>query len=221
MSDDVLARYTTFSEDIRVGELMLSVVRPVDAEDLIDEAEYEVDERLPYWAELWPSGRVLADHLARSDLAGARMLELGAGIAVPSIVAARKGAVALATDWYAPALEFAALNARRARVAIETMLVDWRDPPAALIAHAPFDCLIGADILYEARHAEPLAMLLPQLVAADGEVWIADPRRPDAQAFLDTMTGTGWSLTTREVAFEGRLDETGPIVHLHHLVPPR
>jgi predicted nicotinamide N-methyase len=221
MTDELAARFDLLTERMTFGDLALDVTRPVDAEELIDEAEFATDERLPYWAELWPSGRVLAERLARADLAGLSVIELGAGIAVPGIVAALRGASVVATDWYEPALEFAAANARRARVSITTMLVDWRHPPADLIDAGPFDRVIAADVLYEARHAEPLATLIPALVAADGEAWIADPRRPDAKRFLDAMTAAGWTLTTDEIPFEGRLDETGPIVHLHHLCPPR
>jgi predicted nicotinamide N-methyase len=221
VTDDLAARFRILSETISLGDLALEITRPIDAEELIDEEEFAADERLPYWAELWPSGRVLADRLARADLSGMSVLELGAGIAVPAIVAALRGASVIATDWYAPALEFAAVNARRARVTIGTMLVDWRHPPADLIDAAPFDRVIAADVLYEARNAEPLAALIPALVADDGELWIADPRRPDAKPFLDTMAATGWALTTDEIPFEGRLDETGPIVHLHRLRPPR
>lgn len=217
---DLPAGFDTIDEPLAVGRHVLRLTRPRSAEDLIDEAEFAVDERLPYWAELWPSGRVLADRLAAADLAGRRVLELGAGLGVPSLVAALGGAEALATDWYEPALAFARLNAARAGVPLATMLVDWREPPAALVEAAPFDLVVAADVLYEPRNAEPLAALLPVLVGGAGEAWVADPRRPDARPFLDALAGAGWSVATSEVPFEGRLDETGPIVHLHRLRPP-
>jgi len=103
---------------------------------------------------------------------------------------------------------------------VRTMLVDWRRPPEDLLREAPFDLVIAADVLYEPRNAEPLAALLPALTGSDGEAWIADPRRPDARPFLDALDDRGWSVATSEVPFEGRLDETGPIVLFHRLRPP-
>lgn len=207
-------------ESVTVGDLTFDLVRPPSAEDLIDEDEYEVDERLPYWADLWPAGRVLADVLVRMDLRGTRVVELGCGLGLPAIVAARRGADMLATDWYEPALAFVADNAARAGVAVATMLVDWRDPPAALVAQ-PFDLVVAADVLYEARNVAPLAALVPRLCGADGEVIVADPRRNDAKAFLERMATAGWSVTSRDIAFTGRRDETGSTIHLHRLTRPR
>ncbi len=217
MRDDAIREFDLVEEAVVAGTHRFSIVKPRAADDLISDQEYALDERLPYWAELWPSGLVLADRIARRDLAGLRVVELGAGLGIPSLAAAAGGAEVLATDWYEPSLRFIAINAARAKLAVRTMLVDWRTPPQELLEGAPFDLVLGADVLYEARNAEPLASLLPLLVAEDGEAIIADPRRPDAAHFLAALTAGGWSLVTDEVAHESRLDESGPIVHLHHL----
>ena len=57
----VLAGFDLVEEQVAAGAIELTIRRPVSAEDLIDEEEYEHDERLPCWAELWPSARALAD----------------------------------------------------------------------------------------------------------------------------------------------------------------
>lgn len=212
--------FTTVDEQVRVADREYTILRPTSAEDLIDEDEYAVDERLPYWADLWPSGRVLAEHLATLALAGRRVVELGAGLALPSIVAAGQGAQVLVTDWYEPTLAFVAVNARRAGVAIESMLVDWRDPPADLLGRR-FDLVVAADVLYEARNVDPLVRLVQRLVATEGELLIADPRRNDARAFLRAMADDGWTHSRTDVEFNGRRDETGSTIHLHRLAPPR
>ena len=217
MNRDALSGFDVVEETVTAGPHRFQVLKPRTADDLISEDEYAVDERLPYWAELWPSGRVLADRLAQRNLRGLNVVELGAGLAIPSLVAATRGARVLATDWYEPALAFMSVNAERLGLAVDTMFVDWRDPPQALLDRAPFDLIVAADVLYEVRNAAPLAALLPRLLADDGEVIIADPRRPDAKSFLETLASTGWSIHTDEVAHESRLDESGPIVHLHHI----
>ena len=217
MNLDPPSDFDVVEETVIAGPHRFAILKPRTADALISDDEYAVDERLPYWAELWPSGSVLADRLAQRELRALRVIELGAGLAIPSMVAAAAGASVVATDWYEPALQFVRLNAARAGLRVDTMFVDWRDPPRALLDMAPFDLVIAADVLYEPRNAEPLASLLPRLVADDGEAIIADPRRPDARPFLDALTESGWTIHTDEVAHESRLDESGPIVHLHHL----
>src|SRR4051812_39345718 len=79
----------------------------------------------PYWAVLWRSGVALARELDGAALRGRRVVELGCGLAVPSIAAARSGATVLATDGSPEALELAERNARENGVSIETTRVDW------------------------------------------------------------------------------------------------
>ncbi len=210
----------TTTEDITVADITLTLTLPMSAEALIDEAEFDADERLPYWAELWPSGRVLADWVALQDVTGRRVLELGAGLALPSLVAAARGARVTATDWYEPALAFTRDNARAAGVEVATAMVDWRTPPSELVAPPGFDLVIAADVLYEARNAAPLTALVQRVCAPSGSVVIADPRRPDAQAFLTAMSDAGWEVRTETIEYSGRRDETGSRIHLHHLSPP-
>lgn len=212
--------FDVVDEAVSVGPHRFDIARPRSAEELIDEDEYAVDERLPYWADLWPSGRVLAEWLAGRPLAGARVVELGCGLAIPSFVAAAGGASVLATDWYEPALGFVRWNARRLGLDVQTMLVDWRAPSRELLCEAPFDLVVAADVLYESRNVAPLRELLPRLVTRRGEVAVADPRRPDATAFLDGLRATGWDCATTDVAYTGRRDESGPVVRLHRLTPP-
>jgi predicted nicotinamide N-methyase len=207
---------TPATTEVAVGDMALRLARPPSAEDLIDEDAYAIDERLPYWAELWPSARVLAGALAVEPLEGLRVLELGCGLGLPSIVALARGATVLATDWYEDALAFAERNAEAAvgrRLA--TMLVDWRDPPAQLLESAPFDLVMAADVLYEERNAAALAPVLPQLVGPASRLWIADPRRPHAALLWPHLEARGWRHTKEDVTLDAHIDEAGPVVHLH------
>lgn len=208
--------------EIVVGDLVLRIAAPPSAEDLIDEEAFARDERLPYWAELWPSARVLAEAVAARDLTGMRVCELGCGLALPSVVALARGADVLATDWYEEALDFARANARSALGRdLATLMVDWFAPPADLFAEGPFDLVLAADVLYEPRNGPALASLLQHIVAPGGEAWIADPRRPDARHLWEALDPEGWSRIRQDVRVDGRVDEAGPIVHLHRLNPPK
>lgn len=211
----------TVRETVPVGHLSLEILRPRSAEDLISEEEFADDERLPYWAELWPSARVLAEEVVRRPVWGLRVLELGCGLGLPSIAALAAGGRPLATDWYADALRFAEANARRTTGRdLATMLVDWQRPPAELLALAPFDLVIGADVLYEARNGAALAALVPRLVPPGGELLITDPRRPDAVHLLEPLTAAGWAHESEDVIYSGRRDESGPVVRVHRLRAP-
>ena len=161
----------------------LRVLRPRDAEALLDEEAFEREEFLPYWAELWPSGVALARAVAARALRGRRVVELGCGLGLPSIAAALAGGRVLATDWSEQAVDRAADNARRNGAAIDTFVCSWA-APEPLVARGPWDLVLASDVLYESRDVEPLLAILPRLLAPNGEAWIAEPGRPPARRFL-------------------------------------
>jgi predicted nicotinamide N-methyase len=161
----------------------LVLLRPRDAEALLDEEAFEHEEFLPYWAELWPSALALARMVAARALHGARTLELGCGLGLPSLAAALAGGRVLATDWAPDAVAMTARNAERNGLWIDTLVCSWSEPEP-LLERGPWDLVLASDVLYEARNGEALAPLLPRLLAPHGEVWLADPGRPAAERFL-------------------------------------
>jgi predicted nicotinamide N-methyase len=170
----------------------LRVLQPREAAELPDDGAVEWAPLAPYWAVLWRSGVALARELEAAALGGRRVVELGCGLAVPSIAAARAGASVLATDECPEALDLAQRNASENGVSVETMRVEWAEPEA-LAARAPFDLVLAADVLYERASVAPLLALLPRLSA---EAWIADPGRPAAEAFLAAAASRGWDVVT-------------------------
>jgi predicted nicotinamide N-methyase len=190
----------------------VSVVRPRDSEALLDEHAFEHEEFLPYWAELWPSGVALAHAVAARALRGARTIELGCGLGLPSVAAAIAGGRALATDWSAKALGFAADNAARNGLRIEIARCDWSRPDE-IVARGPWDLVLAADVLYERRNVEQLLALLPRLVGDRGEVWLTDPGRPPEGAFL---AGADERFARTSTPLPG-----GATVTLHRLRPRR
>src|SRR5437764_15109328 len=89
----------SIEESVAVAGRELTLLRPPSADELIDEAAFDADEFMPYWAELWPSGVALARVVGERDLTGKSVLELGAGLGLPPLAAALRGAAALATAW--------------------------------------------------------------------------------------------------------------------------
>jgi predicted nicotinamide N-methyase len=173
----------------------LRVLRPRDAEALLDEEAFEHEEFLPYWAELWPSGLALARAIAPRALRSRRVLELGCGLGLPSIAAVLAGARVLATDWSPEATSAAAENAERNGLTLETLVCSWNEP-APLLDRAPWDLVLAADVLYEQRNADALLDLLPGL---SREVLIADPGRRPAERFL-AAARTTWTITSSRAA---------------------
>ena len=147
---------------------------------------------MPYWSVLWRSGVALGRELASAPerVAGRRVVELGCGLGVPSLVAARAGAWVLATDEEPEALDLLRTNATANGVEVATACVEW-SAPGELLACAPFDLVLAADVLYERSSVALLLDLLPRL--AD-EALIADPGRPGAEAFLEQLPPTETSI---------------------------
>jgi predicted nicotinamide N-methyase len=178
-------------ERVELAGRELTLLRPPAADELIDEEAFADDEFLPYWAELWPSGVALARAVEALELRGVRVLELGAGLGLPSLAAALGGADVLATDWADDAVELLRTNALRNRIALRVERVRW-DAPEPLLREARWPLVLGADLLYEQRNAEQLLELLPRLGA---NVLLAEPGRPFARGFFE-RAAERWQVET-------------------------
>jgi predicted nicotinamide N-methyase len=166
----------------RYGERF--AVQPADWEQL-RHAEGGAGRPVPYWARAWPSGIALAEALAAAPPApGTRVLELGCGLALPSVAAAKAGADVLATDGHTDAVAFAAhtlaLNEAPAHVAH----ADWAEHGDALVARGPFDLVLAADVMYLRANVDIGLRLFDRLLAPAGEVRLADPDRAGTRDFL-------------------------------------
>jgi predicted nicotinamide N-methyase len=147
------------------------------------------DERLPYWADLWPSAQVLADEVRTMRLDGQRVLELGCGLGMVAIAAALAGADVTATDYYEDALQFARLNAMAATGrTIATRMVNWVEMPSDL---GRFDVVLASDVLYEHRYAPLVASAIASTLVRGGEAIVADPGRIALEEFLEECRDRG------------------------------
>jgi predicted nicotinamide N-methyase len=180
------------SQTIELPSGELRILQPEEAAELPDDGAVEWAPIAPYWAVLWRSGVALARELDGEPLRGLRVVELGCGLGVPSIAAARAGASVLATDAAPEALDLVAQSARANGVPVDTAVADWA-MPEGLIEHAPFDLVLAADVLYERAAVGLLLSLLPRLAPA---AWLADPGRPAADSFIE-QARRRWQLETR------------------------
>ena len=175
------------------GELRL--LRPRDPDELLTDEAFDREELLPYWAELWSSSLALARVLAVRSLRGAPTLELGCGLGLASVAAARSGGRVTATDWSAPAVELTARNAEVNGVGLEALCCSWQEPKP-LVARAPWPIVLASDVLYDRANIGLLLGLLPRLTGPRSEVLISDPGRPPAESFLE-QASEEWEVESR------------------------
>ena len=182
---ELLTDLDLVDERLELGPWELALLRPRQAEALLDEEAFEHEEFLPYWAELWKSGVALAEEIAGRDVRGLRVVELGCGLGVPALAASLAGADVLATDWSPTAIALLEKNAYRNDVGLETAIVAWAHPDT-LVERGPWDLVLAADVLYERRNVDELLELLPRLGST---VLLADPGRAHAKTFFAEARG--------------------------------
>jgi predicted nicotinamide N-methyase len=197
--DDLERRFRTRLTRVGIGGRELTMLHPANADELISESDFARDERLPYWADLWPSAHALASWIAAhgaGDGPRRTMLELGCGAGLVSVAARLAGLEVLATDYYEDALRFARANARRNGLGeLATRLVDWRAFPEDL---GRFDLVVASDVLYERPYASLVADAFLRTIAPGGTGVMADPGRVAAGAFLQACAERGLDVRLAE-----------------------
>jgi ETFB lysine methyltransferase len=189
LREDLVRRFRTATRELEVAGRTIRLLMPANADDLISEADFDRDERLPYWADLWPSARILAEELSVMRLRGQRVLELGCGLGLVAIGAVLGGADVTATDYYEDAPRFARVNVAEATGRrIATRMVNWAEMPADL---GKFDVVLASDVLYEHRYASLVANAIATTLVRGGEAIVADPGRIALQEFLDECSRLG------------------------------
>ena len=186
---ELTRRFRTSTRMVQIGGKEIELLSPANADDLISEDDYVMDERLPYWADLWPSAQILAEEVRTMRLGGQRVLELGCGLGMVAIGAALAGGEVTATDYYEDALQFAKLNVMDATGReIATRMVNWVEMPGDL---GKFDVVLASDVLYEHRYAPLVANAIATTLVRGGEAIVADPGRIALDAFLEECRERG------------------------------
>ena len=189
-------RFRTSVEDATVNAHTFSILKPANSDDLIREEDFVKDERLPYWADLWPSSLVLAGKLLELEGCGKTALELGCGVGLSTLAATTVGYEVLSTDYYEDALDVTRANVfRNLGTLARTRMVDWRHFPDDL---GPFDLVFASDVLYEKEYAELLPVILERVLARSGLALVADPGRVAAPVFVETCAQHGLVIRQKE-----------------------
>jgi predicted nicotinamide N-methyase len=168
---------------------------------------------------LWPSGSRLAERMAlRPVNVDERILELGCGLGLASLVGHRRGANITASDCHPLAGEFLRENLRLNQLSpMSYQHGHWGQPAAQQqdpAVSSKFDLIIGSDILYERDEQGDLANYIHQHMEDHAEVWVVDPNRGNRAHFHRNMAAQGFALkeecldisaTSDASAYKGRM----------------
>lgn len=199
--------YRLKAERLRFGaqELVIECLENLDAtiDALFAHLERGGDQSLledlcPYFGVVWPSARALCDHLLEpgmvEKLPGATVLEVGCGLAIPSMLAARLGAYVTATDFHPEVEVFLRRNIERNQIErLRYLRFDWTRGNET---GKRYDIVLGSDILYERSHPANVARTVASMVRPGGIAIVADPARPYLQEFSDEMRKLGFRSKT-------------------------
>jgi predicted nicotinamide N-methyase len=215
--DEALGRCFSLAEEtVEIEGRPVKLVKPSNADHLISEADYVMDERLPYWADLWPSARVLSATVSREAGADRRLLEMGCGLGLATVGAMMGGFDVTATDYYEDALHVTRGNAAR-NLGHEpaVRMVNWREWPSDL---GVFDVVMAADVLYEKEYAILVGECMARALAPDGVALVADPGRLALPMFRDNLVNVGLEIfDTVTTKFEdGPVKQEIQVMRLRH-----
>jgi predicted nicotinamide N-methyase len=183
---------------LHIHDLTISITAPEDLEELVNRItneEFQQDERIPYWADVWHSAIGLGEFMRKNPqyVSAKKTLELGCGLGVCGIVAASCGADVTLSDYDDHALLAAELNLRTNNPAAiaEFVSLDFRTPP-----QRRWDCVIAADIIYEQRFIDPLVRCIDAVLEPGGVLLLAHPNREVSETLVTRLVEHGFVKNT-------------------------
>ncbi len=183
-------QYKVGFEPLRIRDIELHILQVTDLEHLLAGRDPFADvASFPFWVKLWEASLMLADIMATIPAEpGQRVLELGAGLAAPGLVAAARGYQVTLSDYEPHILDFQRVSAAASGLSgLDFRIIDWKKPPQL----DPFDIMLGAEILFRDEFFQPLLSVFDRYLAPGGTIYIAhDVRRKSVPQFLDLAQKT-------------------------------
>jgi predicted nicotinamide N-methyase len=186
-------KYSLQRDDLTIAGQQFSLFSVKNTDELLDQLAAKdpgdpelVDERLPYWAEIWPSALALSQFLLENpqEPGTGEALEIGCGLGLVSMAAAVAGIRVLLTDYQPDALRMSEMNwLMNMGTSPDMALMDWRKPDLNM----RFNLILASDVTYEKRFFWPLVDLFQQLLRPQGRVILSEPNRTIARDFFDLL----------------------------------
>lgn len=193
-------KYPTQIKQLRLGDKLyvLEAIRDLDeAIDLLcaamtpeEQMDAFAEDLCPYFGILWPASIGLAEYLQQhhAELRGKSVLELGAGLGLPSLVALHAGAQVLTTDFHPDVEFYFERNCQHSVLKGDYRRLNWRESAEDI---GLFDIVMGSDVLYESKHPREVVKGLRRFVKPGGMILLADPGRAYLGQFLTAMKEEG------------------------------
>jgi predicted nicotinamide N-methyase len=180
----IKSKYQLTFDSLKVGGNKLRLLKIADIEEFLDGKDpFANVSEFPFWVKLWEAALVLSYVMSSlPEPKGKTVLELGAGLGAPGLAAAAAGFEVTISDYEAIIMDFQRVSAAASGLHNITFThLDWLNPPEL----APFDILIGAEILFREEFFAPLLTLFKKYLKPDGFIYLAhDARRQSLPLFL-------------------------------------
>ncbi len=208
-------RYQT----VEFGKLDIHICSLRDSQQIRDdggraEAAGVPEAHWPLFGVLWASGRVLADFMLDFELEGKRILELGCGTGLTSLLLNKQQQDISATDYHPDVEAWLERNAElNGGPSIPFQQASWKDGESSL---GLFDVIIGSDVLYEDESVLPLVRFIEAHARPACEVIIVDPCRGRVGRFNREMASYGYACEEQQISGSAQLGESYRGRILHH-----
>jgi predicted nicotinamide N-methyase len=201
----ILAGFEARLDSVSAGDDEVALWQVADLERHVDRRALLAGDdgpEPPYWAHLWSGARVLADAVPHD---AGRTVELGCGLGLPGLVAARRGATVTFVDRERAPLTFVRASARASDVGpVDLVAADLTRGAV----RGPFDLVLLAEVLYDRAAFAAITRAIATVLAPHGRALLADGARIDTRAFYPELAACGLHVetTSRRVRADGVTD---------------
>jgi predicted nicotinamide N-methyase len=195
---EIRKKYKTALEALTINGHTIQLLQVTDLEPLLAGKDpFGNVSEFPFWVKLWEAAIVLSNAVA--DLApkpGETLLELGAGLGAPGLVAAVRGFKVTLSDYEPHILDFQRVSAAANGLkGVEHKIIDWTNPPELI----QFDVIIGAEIIFREDLFQPLLHVFNKYLAPGGVIYLAhDQRRKSLYKFME-LAGDAYRILGKKV----------------------
>lgn len=144
------------------------------------------DTPFPFWARVWPAAKALTAFLLTEPqwIEGKHVIEIGAGLGLPSFAIAAKTASLIISDHAPEAVALLQKNIRHRKLEhVEALCLDWNHFPE----HLEADTLLLSDINYAPDEFGALLQLIRNFLGKGTDIILATPQRLIANKFVDAL----------------------------------
>lgn len=204
--------YQTQTDTLDLHGLAVNITHITNSDELLDafikkgeDHEDYLDQRIPYWADLWHSAIALGKYLVRENIISPelRVTEIGCGLGLPGIVAGMLGAEVTLTDYLPEPLAFLKRNwGQNLNAPLQTLTMDWREP----VENLQTDLLLASDVAYEERFFADLEHAFKKMMKSGGRIILTEPSRQMARGFIENLSNHAdykLQLTKEDISWDG------------------